>query len=79
MTGDQREQHTIMGNKIKYHCMRTCNNCGGINKITRTDSEDNIIHECDTECTRCGFKDHWAHGFFESIVDGYDKCEKYTV
>ena len=64
---------------IEYHRKETCNNCGSLNEIQRTDSEDNIIHECDTKCTCCEFNDHWARGFFESMIDGYDKCEKYTV
>lgn len=60
-----------------YHRKETCNNCGSLNEIHRTDSADNIIHECDTRCTSCGFRDHWALGFFESMIDGYDACEKY--
>ena len=70
-------QHRFNAMKIQYHCKETCNNCGGENVITRTDACDNIIHECDTRCMDCGLHDHWAHGFFESMIDGYDSCDKY--
>jgi len=62
---------------ITYHRKETCNKCGCLNEIKRTDGEDGITHECETKCTCCGFRDYWAHGFFSSMQDGYDKCEKY--
>ncbi len=62
---------------ITYHRKETCNNCGGLNEIKWVDGEDGIMHEGETKCTCCGFSDYWAHGFFASMQDGYDKCEKY--
>jgi hypothetical protein len=61
----------------KYHRKETCNNCGSLNEIKWVDGEDGIMHEGETKCTCCGFSDYWAHGFFASMQDGYDKCEKY--
>ena len=60
-----------------YHRKETCNNCGSLNEIKQTDGENGIIYECETKCTCCEFNDYWAHGFFVSMQDGYDKCEKY--
>jgi hypothetical protein len=62
---------------ITYHRKETCNNCGSLNEIKWVDGEDGIMHEGETKCTCCGFSDYWAHGFFASMQDGYDKCEKY--
>ena len=75
--GDQFELNLNNEVKIKYHRKETCNNCGSLNELTKTDSEEHVIHEADTKCTCCGFIDHWVCGFFESMQDGYDKCEKY--
>ena len=61
----------------KYHRKKTCNNCGSLNEIKQADMEGGIIHECETKCTCCGFTDYWSLGFFESMLSGYDKCEKY--
>jgi len=62
---------------IDYHRKETCNNCGSLNELTEIDEEEHIIYEADTKCTCCGFIDHWAHGFFASMQDGFDACEKY--
>ena len=80
MSDSEIELHPVVSpfrEVITYHRKETCNNCGSLNEIQRTDSMDNIIHECDTKCTCCGFRDHWVHGFFESMIDEYDACEKY--
>jgi len=51
----------------KYDSPHTCNKCGKqTNEIKVTDSLNGYMHECKTTCTNCGFKDYWAHGFFES-------------
>jgi len=61
-----------------YHDKYTCNNCGAKNQILRSDGENGVIHECDTQCTRCGFHDFWGHGFFLSMEAGFDECQKYN-
>lgn len=62
---------------ITYHRKETCNNCGSLNETKQTDGEGGTVYECETKCTCCGFRDYWAHGFFASMQDGYDACEKY--
>lgn len=62
---------------ITYHRKETCNNCGSLNETNQTDGEGGIVYECETKCTCCGFRDYWAHGFFASMQDGYDACDKY--
>lgn len=61
----------------KYNCYQSCNRCGLDTKITNTDGENGVVYECQTECRTCGFKDFWAHGFFKSGEDGFNKSEKY--
>lgn len=68
-----------MNNKV-FHCVHTCNYCGGENrtkKIVVSDGSD--IHELETKCqeSSCGKEDYWAYGFFESSYEGFDACEKY--
>ena len=75
-----------MKTKIEYHVKDTCNKCGSRNQITVKgkenqitvkDQENGVIYECETTCISCGFRDYWAHGFFQSMQDGYNKCDKY--
>ena len=65
--------------KLEYHCKESCNRCGESTKIGRTDEDEGLIHECETECKTCGFIDFWAHGFFISMTDGFNECKKYYV
>lgn len=61
----------------KFHNKGSCNKCGGQTSIKVVDSENGVVHECETACKDCGFVDFWAHGFFQSMQDGFDKCLKY--
>jgi hypothetical protein len=64
-----------------YHCMNSCNACGGDNEIVKvTDTINGHIMECQTKCNVCDHKDNWCTGFFESSCceDGIEsKCRKY--
>ncbi len=65
----------------KYDAVDSCNKCGGRNKVVEVDSMWHagmqVMSEAETECGDCGFMDYWAHGCFQSHLDGYDSCEKY--
>jgi len=67
-----------MSKPVKYHCHNSCNNCGGENEVSPTDSLDGRLLECRTECKSCGFSDNWAHGFFESSQNIESKCKTYS-
>ena len=61
-----------------YEVKESCNCCGGrYNEIVVIDSEDLVIHECETKCIMCGFLDYWSHGQFISSQNGHNSCEKY--
>ena len=61
-----------------YHCMSSCNKCGGPNEVKPTDVLDgHTICEADTVCSDCGFKDSWAYGFFMSGSYMESKCGTY--
>lgn len=74
-----------MSNKVEYHCMSSCNRCGGYNKHSPESLDGYTICEASTKCAECGFEDYWAYGFFELGQEpredgfgGYDACEKYN-
>jgi hypothetical protein len=56
-----------------------CNKCAGPNKLVKTYTDGGFIEEAETVCESCGFKDHWAHGFFESGSVMESKAKTYTV
>ena len=62
----------------EYHCVESCNNCGGTNDTKVTDSLEGYPLEYSTVCKDCGFKDHWAHGWFESSQNIKSKCNTYN-
>lgn len=62
----------------KYHCKNSCNKCAGDNMVHIIDTDDGYISECETTCRRCGYKDYWAHGYFESGAEIESRCKKYT-
>ena len=41
-----------------------CPVCNSSNKLKIIDAMEHIILELDTECKKCGHKNHWAHGKF---------------
>lgn len=49
-----------------YEDVRKCQVCGGVNHVKVVDSLDYITLEAETECSKCGDKNFWAHGFFMS-------------
>lgn len=56
------------GLENKYDCVYNCIKCGGYNKLINADYLDEYcLMECNTECSKCGHKAFWAHGFFESM------------
>lgn len=63
---------------VEYCCHDSCNKCGGVNNSTTTDSLDGRMLECKTVCVNCGFRDYWAHGFFESSQEIISKCKTYS-
>lgn len=55
-------------NKTKYDNKYTCKKCSGGNTIIIKDQINSDICECETICSKCGFEDFWAYGFFESNI-----------
>ncbi len=45
----------------------TCVKCGGYNRINVTDRIEHVVCECETECSKCGFQNFWAYGYFQFI------------
>lgn len=65
--------------KVEYHCWDSCNKCAGVNDYNVTSMLDNhVMLECETQCRDCGFKDYWAHGYFESGQERESRCKKYS-
>lgn len=60
-----------------YHRPESCNKCGSedSNEITWGSSYDG---ELKTKCDKCGHKDYWAYGFFESGEEIESNCKKYV-
>lgn len=55
---------------VEYDNVNYCNKCGSPNEVKIVDSIDGRIPlECYTICSKCGFEDYWATGFFESRQD----------
>jgi len=52
-----------MNNYENYHY---CPVCDGNNNIEIKDFMENIVMEVETKCTKCGHKDYWAFGLYES-------------
>ena len=66
-------------NDTKYHCYQSCNSCSGTNSIKVIDSINGVLLcEAETICDKCGHKDYWAYGFFESMSDIESKCKTYS-
>ena len=64
---------------VKYHDINSCNKCKGKNDLIKPYYEDgHILMESETKCTICGFRDYWAHGFFESGSEIKSNCETYS-
>ena len=63
----------------QYHEPTSCNKCGGerCNDIKQTDHIDCRMSECETTCRKCGHKDYWAYGWFESGQYIESKCKTY--
>ncbi len=58
--------------------MFSCNKCGDTNDYKIKDTLDgHTIMEAETVCTKCGYKDYWAYGYFASMSEGYNSCVKY--
>ena len=62
----------------EYHEPSSCNKCKGLNKFTNEVWEESVMYETRTECTKCGHKDYWAYGFFESGSDMKSNCDTYS-
>lgn len=63
---------------VKYDCPSSCNKCGGDNIVHGDPFNTESSGECSTECKKCGFKDYWAHGFYESNENGFNASRKYS-
>lgn len=63
---------------VKYHCMNSCNACGGENELIKTYTCDYHIEEAVTKCKDCGHDDNWSYGFFESSQEMESKCKTYS-
>jgi uncharacterized protein with PIN domain len=61
----------------RYDCMDSCNACGCENSVTVVDRIDYRPTETITVCKKCGHKDYWAYGHFESSQYIVSKCRKY--
>jgi hypothetical protein len=51
--------------KSDYDCAHTCLSCGGKNKLVKPYYELHTLHESETECTKCGHVNYWAHGWYQ--------------
>lgn len=63
-----------MNEDPNYHCVESCNACGGDNNIWWVEYI-NYPCEAETTCNQCGNSDYWAYGYFQS---GIGKCETYN-
>ena len=52
----------------KFDDKHICVKCSGLNEIVIKDTlnDGSVISECETECTKCGHKDYWGYGWYES-------------
>ena len=63
---------------VKYHCIDSCNSCGGANRALIPSIDEGGIYESKTKCDDCGFTDYWAYGFYESSQNIISKCKTYS-
>jgi predicted nucleic-acid-binding Zn-ribbon protein len=55
---------------IEYHNYDKCIKCQGNNDIKITDTLDSwLIMEAETKCQKCGHKNYWAHGYYQSFEE----------
>jgi len=66
----------VMDNQSGYQNKKSCNKCGGKNELLKAIIDDGLIYEVETKCKDCGFDDYWAHGKFESSLEGLNKAER---
>jgi len=52
------------GEHNQYHNYNFCPVCNSNNKITKEDTINHDICECETECIKCGHENYWAYGSF---------------
>jgi len=65
---------------IEYHNPYSCNSCSEENEVCVIASDDvGILHEGETKCKKCEFKDYWAYGFFASSAEIISKCKTYSL
>jgi hypothetical protein len=69
----------IGGFMSEYHKPESCNRCRGVNEVISVSSENGVMSEGKTKCSKCGFEDYWAYGYFESGNEAESKCEKYNL
>ena len=76
---NERPIHSAKSNEpVKYHCIESCNACGGANEIISPSYEECHLIESKTKCLTCGHSDYWAYGFFESSQEIESKCQTYS-
>lgn len=63
---------------VKYHCIDSCNKCGGVNQTINPSLDERGVYESKTKCNDCGFIDYWAYGFYESSQEIESKCCTYS-
>lgn len=61
----------------EYHVKESCNKCAGENELIKPSCEEGYAYETKTKCTKCGFDDYWAYGYFESSQEMESNCKKY--
>ena len=62
MNEERNELNTPSGYDDKHKCAI----CQSRNAVTVIDTLDYVTLEAETECSKCGDKNYWAHGFFMS-------------
>ena len=61
-----------------YHNPESCNKCKGDNILIDEIYDVGSLCEAKTKCSKCGFEDYWAYGFFESGSMMKSNCETYN-
>lgn len=51
--------------ETQYDNKDICPNCKGHNAIEVTEAQEGQIHECETQCLKCGHENYWAYGSYQ--------------
>jgi hypothetical protein len=78
VSGHVKPVVSLQNEPVKYHCIDSCNSCGGANRTLAPSIDEGGIYESKTKCDNCGFTDYWAYGFYKSSQSIESKCKTYS-